>query len=128
MQPGPSGDLFRTAFAHFQAGRLGEAEQACRQALQADPHHVASLLLLGLIADRAGHSQAALALFDQTLALSPDFAQAHCSRGMTLGGLGRLEEAEQAFRRSLALKPGQAEAWFGLGNVKAAQNSPDAAI
>ena len=128
MQPGPAGDLFRTAFGHFEAGRLGEAEQACRQALQADPRHVASLLLLGLIADRAGHPQAALELFDYTLALSPDFAQAHCSRGMTLSGLGRLAEAEQALRRSLALKPNQAEAWFGLGNVQAAQNQPDAAI
>jgi len=128
MQPGPSGDLFRAAFAHFQAGQLSEAEQACRQALQADPRHVASLLLMGLIADRAGHPQAALELFDRALALAPDFAQAHCSRGMALGSLGRPQEAEQAFRRSLALKPGQAEAWFGLGNTKAAQNEPDAAI
>ena len=62
MQPEPAGDFFRTAFAHFQAGRPGEAEQACRQALQVDPRHVASLLLLGLIADRAGQPQAALAL------------------------------------------------------------------
>jgi protein O-GlcNAc transferase len=128
MQFGPSAALFQAAYQHFLAGRLDEAEHACRQALQADPRHADSLHLLGVIAGRAGHPQASLALFDQTLALSPAFAEAHCNRGAALATLGRLTEADAAVRRSLALKPDYAEAWFGLGNLRAVQGADDDAI
>jgi protein O-GlcNAc transferase len=119
---------FQAAYQHFAAGRLHEAELACRQALEADPRHVQSLMLLGLIADRAGHLEAALQLFDHTLALAPGFAQAHCSRGVVLASLGRASEAEPALRRALELNPNLGEAWFGLGNIQAAQSNPLAAI
>ena len=126
--PPPANALFQAAYQHFAAGRLREAELACRQALDADPRHVQSLMLLGLIADRAGHLGAALQLFDHALALAPGFAQAHCSRGVVLASLGRAGEAEPALRRALALNPNLGEAWFGLGNIKAAQKDPLAAI
>jgi len=128
MQFGLSAAMFQAAYEHFLAGRLREAEHACRQALQADPRHVDSLHLLGAIAGRAGHPQASLTLFDQTLALSPEFAEAHCNRGAALAVLGRMDEAEEAVRRSLALKPDYAEAWFGLGNLRAVQGAEDDAI
>ncbi len=128
MQFGLSVALFNTAYQHYVAGRLAEAEHACRQALQADPRQPDSLHLLGVIAGRAGHPQASLALFDQALAVSPGFAEAHCNRGVALAALGRLDEAEQSVRRALELKPRHAEAWFGLGNLKATQNAPAAAV
>ena len=127
MKFGLSGALFEAAYQHFLAGRLAEAELACRQALQADPRQADSLHLLGVIAGQTGHAQDSLALFDQAIAVVPGFAEAHCNRGVALMSLGQARAAEQAFRRSLELKPRQVEAWFGLGNLKAFENAPDAA-
>ena len=128
MQSSPAGDLFRDAFAHYQAGRPREAEQVLARALEADPRHAHSLYLLGVIAGEAEHVEDSLNWFDQALAASPDFAQAHCSRGLVLVSLGREEEAEQALRRSLELNPRQMETWFALGNLKAEQNEHYAAF
>ncbi len=55
MQIGLSASLFETAYQHFTAGRVAEAEHAVRQALGADPRHVDSLHLLGVIAGYNGH-------------------------------------------------------------------------
>ena len=60
MQFGLSAALYQAAYQHFLAGRLPEAEDACRQALLADPRHADSLHLLGVIAGQAGHPQASL--------------------------------------------------------------------
>ena len=122
MQLGLSGAQFQAAYQHFRDGRLAEAEHACRQALAADPRHVHSLYLMGMIAGEADRVEESLKWFDQTLASSPDFAQAHGGRGVVLASLNRLEEAEQALRRSLELNPRQMETWFALGNLKAEQN------
>ena len=128
MQSAVSDTLFQTARQHFLAGRQSEAEDACRQAVHADPRHPYSLYLLGVIAGDAGRLDESLTLFDQALASSPDFAEAHGNRAVALATLKRMDEAEQAFRRSLELDPRQVGAWFGLGNLKAAQNQHHAAV
>jgi predicted O-linked N-acetylglucosamine transferase (SPINDLY family) len=122
MQFGLSASLFESAYQHFTAGRVAEAEHAVRQALQADPRHVDSLHLLGVIAGYAGQPQASLALFDQALALSPDFASAHANRGVALLALGRRDEAVTSFRRAVDLDSSHINGWHGLGNALGAQN------
>ena len=44
-------------------------------------------------------------------------AQADVERGYTLADLGRYGEAEAAFRQAIRLKPRNADAHNGLGNV-----------
>lgn len=122
MQVGFSAALFEAAYQHFTAGRVAEAEQAVRKALQADPQHVDSLHLLGVIAGYVGQPQASLALFDEALALRPDFASAHANRGVALMALGRREEGVESFRRAVELDPQHVHGWHGLGNALGAQN------
>lgn len=55
-----------------------------------------------------------LAQFDQILRRYPSLPEAHVNRGFSLLGLERFEESRQSFRRVLALRPGQANAYFGL--------------
>lgn len=59
----------------------------------ADVHH-----LLGLCRSLLGQHEQALAQFDQALALNPRYIEAHVHRGIVLSELGRIEEAEHAFR------------------------------
>ena len=43
--------------------------------------------------------------------------QAHSNLGVTLQGLGRLDEAEASYNQAIALKPDYAEAHNNLGNT-----------
>ena len=122
MQFGLSAALFETAYQHFTAGRVPEAEHTVRQALQADPQHVDSLHLLGVIAGWVGQPAASLSLFEQALALRPDFASAHANRGVALMALGRGTEGVGSFRRAVELDPQHLHGWYGLGNALGAQN------
>ncbi len=46
----------------------------------------------------------------KTIALKPDFAEAHNNLGIVLQELGRLDEAEASYTQAIALKPDFAEA------------------
>jgi predicted O-linked N-acetylglucosamine transferase (SPINDLY family) len=128
MQFNLVGNLFQTAYAHLQARRLAEAEDACRQALRLDPRHSSSLYLMATIMAEAGLPAESLAFLDQAIVLGPNVAEAHGNRGIALMALGRLDEAEQAIRRAIELDPTRAEPRYALGNLKAQQKQPQAAF
>jgi hypothetical protein len=60
-----------------------------------------------------------LAQCDAALALLPDDAVLNNTRGVALAGLFRMDDAEAAFRRALALDDSQADAHVNLGNALA---------
>ena len=64
-----------------------------------------------------GDLEAALALWDQALAINPNFALAWHYRGSALGTIGQLEEAIASFDRVLALNSQDIEALNGKGQV-----------
>jgi protein O-GlcNAc transferase len=128
MQFNLAGNLFQTAYQHFTAGRLADAEHFCHQALQVDPQHSSTLYLMGTIAGEAGRPDLALEYFDRALAIGPNVAEAHGNRGIALMALGRMDEAEGAFRRSIELDPRRADPWYALGNLKSALGEHQAAF
>jgi type IV pilus assembly protein PilF len=106
------------------------AAQACahgpsaKERRAADIHHD-----LGLEALRAGRSQEALQEFDLALAADDRLPEAHLGRGVTLEyGFGRLDEAEKAYRRAIALRPGYSEARNDLGQLLARTGRYEPAI
>ena len=75
--------------------KLARFEQAVahyRNAFACDAKHVDSLLGVAAIKSDLMQQDEALALYDQILAIDPDFATAHFNRGMLLLGLGRFTE------------------------------------
>ncbi|MEB3311438.1 MAG: tetratricopeptide repeat protein [Snowella sp.] len=82
----------------------------------------------GLQQANIGDLEAAIASWDQALALDPDFIPAWQSRGSALGNLGRLDEAITCFERVLILNPEDHQAWFNRGLVYEAMNNSDEAI
>ncbi|NJN29428.1 MAG: tetratricopeptide repeat protein [Synechococcales cyanobacterium RM1_1_8] len=66
---------------------------------------------------QAGEFAAALAAFDQAIALDPRHAPAHNNRGNALGELQRQAEALAAYERALALAPTYHRAWFNKGQL-----------
>ncbi|MGC3998764.1 MAG: tetratricopeptide repeat protein [Anaeromyxobacter sp.] len=84
---------------------------------------------LGVEALRNGRAQEALKEFDTALQFDPKFAQAHLGRGLALEfGFAKLEDAEQEYRKALALQPDYPEAQNNLGQLLAKAGRYDEAL
>ena len=72
---------------------------------------------LGVAASLRGDNAAAVELYRASIAKNDHFSMSHQDLGTALRVLGRLPEAEQSFRRALALDPGNFLARAGLYEV-----------
>ena len=102
---------------HLATNAFREADKCFLQALRIEPENATACLgrsaaLLGL--QRATES---LAEIDTALHLEPGRAEFHTHRGHVLCRLGRLEDAERAYRHALDLDPTDATACFVLFHV-----------
>ena len=109
--------MYAAAAHHYTDGRLSEAERGCRTLLAAAPNHVDGINLLGLLAQRAGRSDAAADLFRRALAANGARPDTHFNLGSALLALHRLDEAAHHYREAIALRPNYAEAHNNLGTV-----------
>lgn len=102
-----------------QTERLMQIESAVRSALSRAPdagkHHYA----LGQILARRGRHLDALASFEKTIQLRPQWSSAYIRAGEMLARLGRLEEGLRALERAVRLKPDHARARRQLGHLYA---------
>ncbi len=111
------------ALAHAlqRAGRKGEAEAECRQALRLSPlDHVARNNLGVLYLGDKRHAEA-LGEFLAGLETAPDSATLHGNAGLAYAGLGRYDMAEGEYRRALLLLGGDAPLYNNLGIALARQ-------
>lgn len=127
------------ARSHRAAGRLAEAEAACREILQADEapdaDQAPALHLLALIQAQTGRLADGAALLTRAVQLAPDSVAARNDLGAMLITLARPLEAEAQFRAALALQhgagadagAGSAETLVNLGNAIHAQGRLEAA-
>jgi protein O-GlcNAc transferase len=122
-------NLFASAVDHFRAGRVAEAEQACRDALKFDPDHFDSLHLLGVISYKTGRSDVAVDIFGKAIASNGASAECHHNLGLALVRLDRIDEATAHFTQAVALDPTAVAAHVSLGNaLKAEGKLDDAAV
>ncbi len=103
--------------AHFEAGRLAEAESVGRQVLMRQPDRAEALYLLALIASRVGKNDTGLRLVSRAIAINPKAEGYFNLLGILCEALGKSGQAIDAYRASLGLKPDFAEAYHNLGNV-----------
>jgi tetratricopeptide (TPR) repeat protein len=83
---------------------------------------------LGMLRQRQGHAEAALALFDRALARKPALAAAHHGRGQALHRLGRLDDASAAFEAAVTHGAADAVTHNNLGDLRRSQGRLDAAL
>ena len=93
------------AYAHFQAGRYREAEQALDVALVTRPDDAFCHLLLGLTYLRTGRAAQAVTEGRKAVALSPREAGLHFGLANILESTGDLAGARDEYRAELALRP-----------------------
>jgi predicted Zn-dependent protease len=91
------------------------AEQA-GEILKAAPGHPGATLILGIARRTGGDAAAALEVLRPLAESQPRWAATHYELGLTLGALGRGEEAAAALRRSVQLNPELPDAWRALAD------------
>jgi tetratricopeptide (TPR) repeat protein len=77
---------------------------------------------------KKGDHAAAIGEWTKALAMGTDDARAHNNFGVSLAGVGRVEEAIAQYQQALALKPSYPEAHDNLGNALARAGRLDQAI
>lgn len=99
---------------HLTRGELTWAEQACGEALRADPREPDAYKLRGYIY-LMGHRFALAAQdFQAALRLRPGDDQQVAGYAQSLSGLGEFKMAVAEYRKALAIAPQQAAYWNGL--------------
>jgi hypothetical protein len=122
-------DAMQRAAALYQAGRLDEADAACREILAASgERHFFAWHLRSVVAARRGDPASAAEFATRALALDAGNAEVLANRGAALRKLGRYQAALADYDRALALAPTAAEAHNNRGVALAALGRYDEAL
>ncbi len=109
--------LFLEGVAHYEAGRLVQAERKFAGALALAPGRPSVLTNLGAVRLKLGRCEDALVVLQEAIAREPGNAQAlgHC--GTALAELGRTSQALAQFDRALAIDASPAALWTLRGSA-----------
>ncbi len=109
-------------------GRIDEATQHYRQALELNPRDVGAHSNFGSALAARGQAAEAIAHYQQALAANPAHGPTHNNLANVLSDLDRTEEAMAHYKQALAINPNYAEALNNLGNIFRAQGHFDEAL
>jgi len=98
-----AGDPLQAAIAHHRRGELDAAQALYAELLRADPRRADALNFMGVLMVQRGERERALELLKKASTIAPREPGVWNNLGNALLSLGKLPEAEKAFRRSLAL-------------------------
>lgn len=77
-----------------------------------DPEFIAAVAAL-----QSGHFARALEVFKRFQTRAPHLPEVHVNLGFTYLGMGQLALAEASFQQALQLRPGQANAYYGMALI-----------
>jgi tetratricopeptide (TPR) repeat protein len=109
-------------------GRLNEAEECFRRALELDADYVGALIGLGNIEAARGDPQAALKRYETAIEIEPHDAEAHYASAQVLEAMGRTDDALAAYFRTLEFNPLRPQVSHRIGAIQLARDQPDQAL
>src|SRR5437764_5953049 len=109
--------LFLEGVAHYEAGRLQQAERQFAAALSLAPGRPSVLTNLGAVRLKLGRAADAVVLLEEALAQEPGNAEALAHCATALAELGRTKEAVTLFDRAVAADPRPAAVWMHRGTA-----------
>jgi Tfp pilus assembly protein PilF len=113
--PSKARKAYERALAEYRKGNTGKAIADLEKAIQIDPSFADAHNDLGGCYARLGQADKAVVEFAEASSLDPDSAVMMYNFALTLVGLKRFAEAEDAARAALKLAPSLAQAHFVLG-------------
>lgn len=109
-------------------GKLNAAQKIYRKLLAAHSRHAGALSGLGMIAFQRGNHTRAAHLLEQALKVEPANPLFYMNLGVVLEADGRLEGAERAYTRAIALELTFADPYYNLGNLYLQLGEPSRAV
>lgn len=107
--------LERAATEALSRGRLVEAEQLLREALNGDPKDYRCLVMLAHVLRERGEPSEAGALAERGIRLKPNMVEAHYQFGLAMLEMGQPLLAQPSFARAVELRPEIADFHLNLG-------------
>jgi Flp pilus assembly protein TadD len=117
LKAGEDNYVFRDNYGHglFYQGRVQEAMEQYRLALNFRPDYAKAHFNMGAALDLLGRTDEATAEYRKALRLDPSYSSAHNNLGLRLAEKGRYEEAKQHFLAALRTRPNDPNTLFNLG-------------
>jgi tetratricopeptide (TPR) repeat protein len=123
MAAGPRAEIqFALADVLYRAGDLPAARERYYAALELDEEYVEARASLGCVLAELGELELAAATFEGTLVYHAQFADCHFHLANVLERMGRGAEANEHFRRFLALAP--ESPWAAAARDRLASDAP----
>jgi tetratricopeptide (TPR) repeat protein len=121
-------DLFHAALESEEIGATAEAEGAYRNAIAADPAHVAAHINLGRLRHVGRALDEAERLYRRALELEPNHPTARFNLGVVLEDRGATAEAIDAYLEAARLDPRVADVHFNLARLYQQKGDQQAAL
>lgn len=121
------GDIYRSAFGLYEAGRLAEAEEACQSMIRAFPQAADAMHLAGLVAMRHGNKALAAERMGRAAIADANSAEIQHDHAQALKAIGKLRDAVGAFKRAIRLCPDSAALFCNIANTYRQLDELDAA-
>ena len=118
----------RSAIALREQGRIAEAAQRFREAVEAAPQAPEFRVNLAVTLADAGDERAAESEYREALALDPDSAAAALGLGAFLVRLGRFDDARPVYERVLTSDPQNAQANLAMYELEQIAGNPAKAL
>jgi TolB-like protein/AraC-like DNA-binding protein/Tfp pilus assembly protein PilF len=118
----PEQNEFISYYYIFINNEKEKAIEVAKALLLTDPLHVMSHWQLGICYYFNKQFKEALASFEHTLQLDPEFSEAYRWKGLMLAYLGQTEEGEVFVERALQMTGGEGLAFIDLMAIKILQN------
>ncbi|MDP8234743.1 MAG: tetratricopeptide repeat protein [Candidatus Erginobacter occultus] len=103
------------AIQYYRAGRIDEAEEQFRKAIEIDPLYPEASNNLGHLYYARGRNEDARALYLRAIGINPRYAEAYCNLGVLCVTTGNPDEGLAHFQKAVELNPLDADAFFNLG-------------
>ena len=121
-------DLFHAALESEEIGAASEAERAYRDAIAADPNHVAAHINLGRLRHSGKALDEAERLYRRALELEPNHPTARFNLGVVLEDRGATAQAIEEYREAARLDPRVADVHFNLARLYQQTGDQQAAL
>jgi tetratricopeptide (TPR) repeat protein len=131
LQPDNAWALCRLGLAYEKQGKPDEAMMAYRQAIALKPDYRGAHGRLGVFLRNQGKPQQAIVEFERVIELKADKrgdANAYLGLGACFIDLGKLDDAIEACRQAIKLKPDYADAYHNLGEALREKGNLEAAM
>jgi len=122
-QASTAGQLNNQANQWLAEGKVQEAVEAYRKALQLSPNYAQAHYNLSLALDKLGELGEERQQLEETVKLDPKFGIAHDQLGLLALRGGKVDKAEQEFKSALLINPRDAEAQDSLGVLYSLQGN-----